>query len=76
MKQKDIYDEIAEAVGKKMGDDFVVELHEVVKENDNVQHGLVIRDNAKSVAPVLYLDQTVEELGQLMPAKDISCGLV
>ena len=76
MKQKDIYDEIAEAVGKKMGDDFVVELHEVVKENDNVQHGLVIRDNAKSVAPVLYLDQMVEELGQLMPAKDISCGLV
>ena len=56
MKQKDIYDEIAEAVGSKMGDNFIVELHEVVKENDNVQHGLVIRDNAKSVAPVLYLD--------------------
>ena len=76
MKQKDIYDEIAEAVGRKMGDNFIVELHEVVKENDNVQHGLVIRDNAKSVAPVLYLDQMVEELGHLMPAKDISCGLV
>ena len=69
MKQKDIYDEIAEAVGRKMGDNFVVELHEVIKENDNVQHGLVIRDNAKSVAPVLYLDQMVEELGQLMPAE-------
>ena len=69
MKQKDIYDEIAEAVGSKMGDNFVVELHEVVKENDNVQHGLVIRDNARSVVPVLYLERMVEELGQLMPAE-------
>ena len=58
MKQKDIYDEFDEAVGSKMGDNFIVELHDVVKENDNVQHGLVIRDNAKSVAPVLYLDPT------------------
>ena len=31
MKQKDIYDEIAEAVGSKMGDNFIVELHDVVK---------------------------------------------
>ena len=35
MKQKDIYDEIAEAVGRKMGGNFVVELQEIVKAGDN-----------------------------------------
>ena len=35
MKQKDIYDEIAEAVDRKMGGNFVVELQEIVKAGDN-----------------------------------------
>ena len=35
MKQKDNYDEIAEAVGRKMGGNFVVELQEIVKAGDN-----------------------------------------
>lgn len=38
MEKDYIYDEIAEKVGRKMGDNFIVELHDVVKENDNVQH--------------------------------------
>lgn len=76
MENDYIYDEIAKTVGRKMGDHFRVELHEVAKNNDNVQHGLVIREDAKSVAPVLYLDQIIEELGQVMPTEIIADKII
>lgn len=76
MKREKIYKEIADLVSSRIGDGLTVELHEVVKSNDNVQHGLVIRDPNISAAPVLYLEPLLEEFGREMSTGRIADEII
>ena len=66
MNQKEFYDEVIEAVKRnipeELRDELGVELQEVIKNNDTVLHGVVIRSPEQNVVPTIYIEECMENM--------------
>ena len=61
MKKEEFFELIRERMEERMEDGTEVRLHEVVKNNHVVKHGIMICDKERNIAPTLYLDEFYEE---------------
>ena len=52
---------MAREVSDKLGEDFVVESTEVLKNNGVMYHALTIRKEGQSIAPTIYIDHMLEQ---------------
>lgn len=61
MNQREFYDEVIEAVKRnipeELRDELSVGLQEVIKNNDNVLHGVVIRSPEQHIVPTIYIEE-------------------
>lgn len=54
------YEEITNIIKNKMGEDYVITYHEVIKNNNVILHGVLIRKISETVAPTVYIDSFME----------------
>lgn len=66
MNQREFYDEVIEAVKRnipeELRDELSVEIQEVIKNNDNVLHGVVIRSPEQHIVPTIYIEECMEAM--------------
>ena len=61
MEIKEFGQVIAREVKDVLGEDYLVDYRDVVKNNGIVYHAVVIRKQDENVAPTIYIDQFYEE---------------
>ena len=54
-------EEVKELVNKELGDDYELEIKDVLKNNGQLYHGLEVKKSLSNIAPVLYLDGYYEQ---------------
>lgn len=66
MNQREFYDEVIEAVKRnipeELRDELSVGIQEVIKNNDNVLHGVVIRSPEQHIVPTIYIEECMEAM--------------
>ena len=61
MELKGFMEEVKELVNKELGDDYELEIKDVLKNNGQLYHGLEVKKRLSNIAPVLYLDGYYEQ---------------
>jgi len=61
MELKGFMEEVKELVHKELGDDYELEIKDVLKNNGKLYHGLEVKKRLSNIAPVLYLDGYYEQ---------------
>ncbi|MDO4486378.1 MAG: DUF5688 family protein [Bacillota bacterium] len=80
MNQKEFYDEVIEAVKRnipeELRDELSVELKEVIKNNDIVLHGVVIKAPEQNVVPTIYIEDCIESMPDNASLDDIAGAII
>ena len=58
------FQEIADAVGRKLGEEFEVKMEEIAKQNDKILHGIIIKETNEDMAAVHYVEYVINEFGE------------
>ena len=77
MKQnKEFYDEIINAIREEIPEEIrdmmEVDIREVVKANDTVLHGVVIKGPEQAIVPTIYIEDCIKQLPEDFAMKDLA----
>lgn len=81
MKQnKEFYDEIINAIREEIPEEIrdmmEVDIREIVKANDTVLHGVVIKAPEQVIVPTIYIEDCIKQLPEDFAMKDLAEAIV
>ena len=81
MKQnKEFYDEIINAIREEIPEEIrdmmEVDIREIVKANDTVLHGVVIKAPEKVIVPTIYIEDCIKQLPEGFAMKDLAEAII
>ena len=81
MKQnKEFYDEIINAIREEIPEEIrdmmEVDIREIVKANDTVLHGVVIKAPEQTIVPTIYIEDCIKQLPEDFATKDLAEAIV
>ena len=64
--------QVRKAVREKLGDEYLVRLKRITKDNGRSRDGLIIRRMGEEIAPIVYLDEAYEKIREGMPVTEFA----
>ena len=79
-QNKEFYDEIINAIREEIPEEIrdmmEVDIREVVKANDTVLHGVVIKGPEQAIVPTIYIEDCIKQLPEDFAMKDLAEAIV
>lgn len=79
-QNKEFYDEIINAIREEIPEDIrdmmEVDIREVVKANDTVLHGVVIKGPEQAIVPTIYIEDCIKQLPENFAMKDLAEAII
>ena len=79
-QNKEFYDEIINAIREEIPEDvrdmMEVDIREVVKANDTVFHGVVIKAPEQAIVPTIYIEDCIKQLPEDFAMKDLAEAII
>ena len=81
MKQnKEFYDEIINAIREEIPEEIrdmmEVDIREVIKANDTVLHGVVIKAPEQAIVPTIYIEDCIKQMPEGFAMKDLAEAII
>ena len=79
-QNKEFYDEIINAIREEIPEEIrdmmEVDIREIVKANDTVLHGVVIKAPEQTIVPTIYIEDCIKQLPEDFAMKDLAEAII
>ena len=79
-QNKEFYDEIINAVREEIPEEIrdmmEVDIREIVKANDTVLHGVIIKAPEQAIVPTIYIEDCIKQMPECFAMKDLAEAII